>query len=177
MKRMLGTILVVLMAVCIGWAQQPSSDSDAATKEDIEKLFTALHLRDMMQNLMAASFQQSRQIAHDTIKKKDPKVTEEQLKRMDASVDDFAKRLDLSGMLEDMVPVYQRHLTKRDVSTMLAFYDSPTGQKILREQPAMMAEGMQAMRPRMEKMMSDISDQAEKMAKEESNDSTAPAKK
>jgi uncharacterized protein len=125
---------------------------------------------------MMTSMQQSRQIAHDTIKKKDPQVTEEQMKRMDASIDSFTKSLDLSGMLDDMVPVYQRHLTKQDVSAMLAFYDSPTGQKILREQPAMMAEGMQAMRPRMEKMMSDIADQAEKMAQEESKDSTAPAK-
>ena len=58
---------------------------------------------------------------------------------------------------------------------MLAFYDTPTGQKILREQPAMMAEGMQAMRPRMEKMMSDMTDQAENVAKEMS-DST-PTKK
>ncbi len=59
---------------------------------------------------------------------------------------------------------------------MLAFYETPTGQKILREQPAMMAEGMQAMRPRMEKMMSDIADQAENVAKEMSNPTT-PAKK
>jgi len=165
------------MAICIGWTQQASSDNDAATKEDIEKLFTALHLRDMMQNVMAASFQQSRQIAHDTIKKKDPNVTEDQLKRMDASIDNFAKSLNLSGMLDDMIPVYQRHLDKQDVKAMLAFYDSPTGQKMLREQPAMMAEGMQAIRPRMEKMMSDITDQVEEMAKEDQKESTQPAKK
>jgi hypothetical protein len=176
MQRVLGSIFVVLMAACIGWTQQTSSDTVPASKEEIEKLFTTLHLREMMQNIMMTSMQQSRQIAHDTIKKKDPQVTEEQMKRMDASIDSFTKSLDLSGMLDDMVPVYQRHLTKQDVSAMLAFYDSPTGQKILREQPAMMAEGMQAMRPRMEKMMSDIADQAEKVAKEKSKDSTAPAK-
>jgi len=45
-------------------------------------------------------------------------------------------------MLDDMIPVYQRHLTKQDVDSMLAFYNTPTGQKLLREQPAMMAEGM-----------------------------------
>lgn len=176
MKRALGMIFVLLVTACLGWAQQASSDSAPATKEDIEKLFTTLHLPEMMQNVMTASMQQSKQIVHDTIKKKEPELTEEQLKRLDVLMDDFAKKLDLSGMLDDMIPVYQRHLTKQDVSAMLAFYDTPTGQKILREQPAMMAEAMQAMRPRMEKMMSDITDQAEKMAKEDLKDSSAPAK-
>ena len=176
MKRILVVILVGLMAVCTGWTQQASPDSAPASKEDIEKLFAVLHLRDMMQNVMAASFQQSKEIAHETIKKKEPQTTDEQLKRLDATMDNFVKTLDLSGMLDDMVPVYQRRLTKQDVNAMLAFYDSPTGQKILREQPAMMAEGMQAMRPRMEKMMSDITDQAEKMAQEELKGSPTPAK-
>jgi hypothetical protein len=174
MKRVLGAIFVVLVAACVGWTQQASSDDSAATKEDIEKLFTALHLRDLMQNVMRASMQQSKQIAHDAIKKKEPELTADQLRRMDAFMDDFAKKLDLSGMLDDMVPVYERHLTKQDVSAMLAFYESPTGQKMLREQPAMMAEAMQAMRPRMEKMMGDITDEAEKMAKEEQK-ATPPA--
>jgi|SRR5579864_343276 len=177
MKRVLGTIFTVLLAVGIGWTQQVSSDDGPATKEDVEKLFTVLHLRDMMQNIMTASMQQSKQIAHDTLKKKDPDTTEEQLKRMDNVMDNFTKGLDLSGMLDDMIPVYQHHLTKQDISAMLAFYESPTGQKILREQPAMMAEGMQAMRPRMEKMMSEITEQAEKVAKQEPKDSTAPANK
>jgi|SRR5947207_994830 len=164
------------MAACIGWTQQASSDNPAAAKEDIEKLFTTLHLREMMQNLMTTSMQQSKQIARDTIKKKQPELTEEQLKRMDALMDNFVKTLDLSGILDDVIPVYQRHLTKQDVSAMLAFYDSPTGRKILREQPAMMAEAMQAMRPRMEKMISDMTDEAEKMAKENLKDATPPAK-
>ena len=43
MTRVLGTIFVVLMAACIGWTQQASSDNPAAAKEDIEKLFTTLH--------------------------------------------------------------------------------------------------------------------------------------
>jgi hypothetical protein len=65
-----------------------------------------------------------------------------------------------------MVPVYQRHLSKGDVSAMQAFYETPTGQKLLREQPAMTAEAMQAMQPRMQKMMATMMDEAEKMGKE-----------
>ena len=60
---------------------------------------------------------------------------------------------------------------------MLTFYESPTGQKMLREQPQMMAEAMRAVQPRMEKMMSSIMDQAEKMAKEGFADSKPAASK
>jgi hypothetical protein len=35
-------------------------------------------------------------------------------------------------------------LTRSDVRALLAFYSSPPGQKILREQPAMIRESMQA---------------------------------
>ena len=73
----------------------------------------------------------------------------------------------IDGMLDDMVPVYQKHLSKTDVDAMVGFYSSPTGQKILGEMPAMTAEGMQAMQPRMRKMMDDAMERIEKMAKEE----------
>jgi uncharacterized protein len=80
--------------------------------------------------------------------------------------DTLLKSMDLDGMLNDMIPVYQRHLTKSDVAAMAAFYETPTGQKLLREQPAMTAEAMKAVQPRMEKMLSNLMDQAEKTARE-----------
>jgi hypothetical protein len=70
-------------------------------------------------------------------------------------------------MLDDMIPVYQKHLTKGDVDAMGAFYSSPTGQKLLREMPAMTAESMQAAGPRIQAMMEKVMDRAEKMAEED----------
>ena len=49
--------------------------------------------------------------------------------------------------MQSMVPVYQKHLTKGDIDSIVGFYSTPTGQKVLREMPAMMAEAMQAMMP------------------------------
>jgi uncharacterized protein len=174
MKRVWGSLLLVLVLACIGWAQGAPADA-AADKEDVQKLFVTLHLREMMQNLMTTSMQQQKQITHDALKKKIPSMTDDEFKRMDTFVDEFAKTIDMNGMLDDMVPVYQRHLTKQDVNAMLAFYNTPTGQKLLREQPAMMAEGMQAMQPRMQKMMSDLMDKVEQMVTEEKGKSATPA--
>jgi len=56
-------------------------------------------------------------------------------------------------MLQAMVPVYQRHFTKGDVNALIAFYSSPTGQKMLHELPSIMSEAMESMTPLMEKYM------------------------
>lgn len=42
-----------------------------------------------------------------------------------------------------MVPVYQKHFTDKEIDELLKFYGTPTGQKVIREMPATMAEGMQ----------------------------------
>jgi hypothetical protein len=69
-----------------------------------------------------------------------------------------------------MIPVYQKHLNKSDVNAMVGFYSTPTGQKILREMPAMTTEGMQAMQPHLRQMMDDVSSQIQKRVKEQIED-------
>jgi len=72
-----------------------------------------------------------------------------------------------------MVPIYQKHLTKSDLDAILAFYSSPIGQKLQREQPAMMQEGMQAGgeigRRRLGAMMQQMDDFIAKMAQQQPN--------
>jgi hypothetical protein len=98
-----------------------------------------------------------------------PGVTQEDL---DQSMTDAAlKSCNVDDVFDDMIPIYQRHLTQADVSAVLAFYESPTAKKLLKEQPAIMAESMQVTRLRMEKVMGDLMDQIEHMAKEDAHTS------
>ena len=59
-------------------------------------------------------------------------------------------------MFEIMIPVYQRHFTTSDIDAMVAFYSSPTGQKMLNDLPQIIQESMQAMGPMQLQMMQDI---------------------
>jgi hypothetical protein len=65
----------------------------------------------------------------------------------------------------------KRHLTKTDLEAVIAFYKSSAGQKILKEQPAMMAEGMQAgqdiMIKRLPAILDRLNTQIAKLADEE----------
>jgi uncharacterized protein len=56
----------------------------------------------------------------------------------------------MDEMLNDMIPIYQRHFTKSDIDALIAFYSSPAGQKFLHETPAVTAETMRAVYPRIE---------------------------
>ena len=86
---------------------------------------------------------------------------------MDAMSEQTMKDFPVDGMLDDMIPVYQKHLTKSDVQALISFYSTPTGQKMLRELPAMTAEGMQAVYPRIQKQMDETMRKVEQMEDEE----------
>jgi hypothetical protein len=64
-------------------------------------------------------------------------------------------------MIAATVPVYQKHLTKGDVDTMVAFYETPTGQKLLKELPEILSESMQAMMPLLRKQIDSMNHKVE----------------
>jgi len=165
MKRCLISLVLVLAGSCTMLGQQTADDP--ATREDILRLFDVMHIRDQMKQVIDQVGKQMKTMNHEQIRKRDPETTDEQLARLDAMSDRLLRSMPIDGMLDDMIPVYQKHLTKSDVDAMVAFYSTPTGQKILGQMPAMAAEGMQAMQPRLRKMMDETTDKIEKMAEEE----------
>ena len=124
-----------------------------ASREDILKLFDVMQVQDQMRQIMRQVTVQMRSMSREQMKKTDPNITAEQLAQIDARSEKMIESVPVSDMMDDMIPVYQKHLTKADVDAMIGFYATPTGQKILHEMPAMAAEGMQALQPRMRKIM------------------------
>jgi len=165
LKSFLGAGLLAL-SICAGAQTTVSIAPDAASKEDIKKLFEVMHIRQQMEQVMKQVMKQMQAMTHEQIRKRDANVSNEEIARLDAMSEQLVKDMPVEGMLDDMVPVYQKHLTKNDVDAMVMFYSSSTGQKILGEMPAMTAEGMQAMQPRLRKMMDEATVKADKMMRE-----------
>jgi len=173
MKRILMLTFVFLMIALPALAQVADSASAApATRDDILKLFDTMHIRDQMRLVMDSVAKQQREMIREGLKKRAPQMTEQDLARLDQFTSDVLKDFPVDGMLDDMIPVYQKHLNKADVDAMNAFYQSPTGQKMLREMPAMTAESMQASTPRIQAMMDKVMERAEQLAREERNKKT-----
>jgi uncharacterized protein len=161
--RHLSVIPLLLLALSPLFAQ-----SDVpATREDVLKLFDVMKIHEQMTSVMTTIAAQQRTMMHEGMRKHFPQITDEELARLDKFTTDTMKEMPIDGMLDDMIPVYQKHLSRADVDAMSGFYASPTGQKLLREMPAMTAESMQAAGPRIQAMMEKVMDRAEKMAEED----------
>jgi len=173
MTRILRVTVLFLMIALPALAQMAdSASSTPATRDDILKLFDTMHIRDQMRLVMDSVAKQQSEMVREGLKKRAPQMTEQDLARLDQFTSDVLKDFPVDGMLDDMIPVYQKHLNKADVDAMNAFYQSPTGQKMLREMPAMTAESMQASSPRIQAMMDKVMERAEQLAREERNKKT-----
>ena len=114
------------------------------TAEQVMKLLELLQVRDSLQVTLEAVKKQMRNSAEDQFREKILNPSPQQLKSLQAIVDEVFGDISPEDMIKDVVPVYQKHLTRSDVRAMVAFYSSPAGRKILREQPAMVRESMEA---------------------------------
>jgi hypothetical protein len=149
LKSLLCACLLAL-SLCAGAQTTVSIAPDAASKEDVKKLFEVMASREQIGQMMQQLFAQMRSLNREEIKKRRPEVTEGELARMDRESEDLIKNFPLDEMLSDMIPVYQRHFTKSEIDALTAFYSSPPGQKFLHEMPAVTAETMRAVYPRIQ---------------------------
>jgi hypothetical protein len=123
---------------------------DAPSKEDVKRLFDLMASKDQMRQIMVQMVAQMRALTRQEIKKDHPEISAADLARADRQADQLVKDFPLEEMLNDMVPVYQKHFSKSDIDGLIAFYSSATGQKFLHEMPAVTAETMQALYPRIQ---------------------------
>jgi hypothetical protein len=158
-------LAVLLLLTTSALAQQTGVDTPA-TRDDVLQLFSVMNIKQQMRAIMDSMMQQQKSLVHDMARRKNPNVTTEELGRVDRIMDESVKDFPIEGILDDMVPVYQKHLTSADVSAMSAFYSSSTGQKLLREMPAMTSEAMQASYGRLQKQMEAVAERAEKAIKD-----------
>ena len=134
-------------------AQTGASSTEPASREDVQNLFAVLNLDRMMKVTMQAAAEQVKTNLPEIMKQQNIEIPKDQL---DAMTEDMFHDYPMKEVLDSMVPVYQKHLNKTDVANILAFYKSPTGQKMLNEMPEMSKEAMQAANPVMREWMSSL---------------------
>jgi len=148
--KLLRLACFLALSACAGAQTTVSIAPDAASKEDVKKLFEVMASREQISQIMQQVFTQMRSLSREQIKKRHPDVSDEDLARMDHQSEDLLKNFPLDEMLSDMIPVYQRHFTKSEIDALTAFYSSPPGQKFLHEMPVVTAETMRAVYPRIQ---------------------------
>ncbi len=179
--RILAIVCVLVLANGSGVAQT-SAGSDAPSKEDVMRFLELMHVKASMVQMMDGMKSGMKAGAEAGLKEQLPSATPDQLAKADMIADTVFKDFPIDEMFDAMIPIYQKHLTKADLDAVIAFYSSPAGQRLLKEQPAMMAEGMQAgqtiMLKKIPELTQRLNTQIATLAKQEADkNASAPAAK
>jgi uncharacterized protein len=126
MRALLAGVLMAGLACELGAGDLPAKSEDVSTR-DTRKLLQVTGAGQMTLQVMSTLIA--------SIKEQWPNVPE----HVWAEVLGEFKGDDI---VELMIPVYQKHFTHEDVRGLLAFYESPTGRKLLEVQSQLMQESM-----------------------------------
>jgi hypothetical protein len=156
---------------------------DKPTREQLLTLFSVMRIRaqtEEMLKMVPAALQQQLQSEEQEVEiSLSPgggELTDDQKAARDEVTTKYfqmtASIYPMDEMLNDMVEVYQRHLTREDVDAITAFYRSTPGQHILDAQPLMAKEVMPAVMKKLESRNKDLVEHYRK----ELNDAMGPPK-
>jgi hypothetical protein len=153
---------------------------NVASREQIMKLLDLLQVPDSLALTLDAMKEQMKIGALQAFREKVENPSPEQINSVNAIVDDEFKKIGMEDLIKDVVPIYQKHLSRSDVEAVIRFYSSPVGQKIRREQPAMARESLQAtaagQRGKMELLLAKLDLRIEQLIQNEKK-KTAPEQK
>jgi hypothetical protein len=172
MKRFVLVVAAVLFLSWSGFAQT-SSDDSPATKADVERYFQLVKSHDMLKKMLATTTQSMHQLIHEQYVKHQDELPADYEAKIDAMMSNMFDNMPWDEMMQAMVPAYQKHLTKGDIDNLVAFYSTPTGAKLLREMPSILAESMQDAMPLLTQYMETV----QKRVQKETDDMIAQSKK
>src|SRR6476646_12148907 len=161
-------------------ATKAADNGNVASREQIMQLLDLLQVPDSLALTLDAMKEQMKIGALQALREKVENPSPEQINSVNAIVDDEFKKIGMEDLIKDVVPIYQKHLSRSDVEAVIRFYSSPVGQKIRREQPAMARESLQAtaagQRGKMELLLAKLDLRIEQLIQNEQK-KTAPEQK
>jgi uncharacterized protein len=132
------------------------ANDNPASKEQVQKLFEVMEIRQQSHLMMDSLQKQMQAMTAQTIRNRYPQITAAELARANKISEESMKSIPLDAILDDMIPIYQKHLTQTDVDAMIAFYSSPTGHKLMEEMPQITQEAMQVSYLHMQKQIDSV---------------------
>lgn len=123
-----------------------------ASKEQVEQLFTLMHLRTQVESIRKMFPAMMKQQIEEQKNEMEAnagsgtQMSPELQTKIDQLIESFMVKAQniypVEAMLDDMAAIYQRHFTRADVEAYITFYQSPAGQHLLEQQPGIMREYM-----------------------------------
>jgi hypothetical protein len=124
-RQFLGCLLILLAAITPVRAQSKMSPEKDKLIRRVLEVTGAQKTMVQVSSQLIGSFKQSQ-----------PNVPEEFWNRLE-------KKFGSQDLLEHLIPIYDKYYSEQDLIGLLAFYESPLGQKVLSTMPQVMQESMQ----------------------------------
>lgn len=157
-KLFMATAVFVLLCCNLAYTQQTiSPEKKALIKEFLEVTGEHKSANDTTDDMMKLMDQQILKMMSSIIEKDQtltPEEKKDRQKDLDAFVarnmqryrDFFTKTINLDKLIEDIsYPLYDKHFTENELKDLIAFYKTPTGQKLVSVSPALAIEFMTKM--------------------------------
>jgi hypothetical protein len=130
-------ILMLLLSAFIGQVAL-ADELTTAKKEDIKRLMEVTGATNIAKQFASAISQQIFQ----TLKAAGTKIPDRALAVMDTELTSlFSEKMSVpGGFIDQIIPIYDKYFTHQDVREMLAFYQTPIGQKAISVLPAVTNE-------------------------------------
>ncbi len=148
MRRTLVCVLMLLpLALVAQQPVRPSPSPEAAStrpsRTDVLKFLAVMRVRERMEDVRRMALVQARQSVRDLVAEEMPKATPDQINELEGMVDRMVSGYTIQNTLDDMIPIYQKHLTKADIDAVTAFFSSPAGRHFLDNEPLITNEALQ----------------------------------
>jgi hypothetical protein len=153
-SRLAGTLAVVLLA---GHQPALAQDASASHRESVKRLMAVTHVRELTeQSLEMILKQQLEQMP--------------QLAPYASVLRDFYREQLSWGVLEpDLTRIYLEVFTEPEITEMVAFYETPLGQKMLAKMPQLMAKSNEVTSRRMQAAMPQLMQRLEAAMREKAS--------
>jgi uncharacterized protein len=120
-------------------SHETSAKVDGAKETDIRRLMDVTGAKDLGQQIMSAGIAQFRASVTES-QPDNPRVKQ----FADAFALRFEKHFDPRSLTEAVIPIYDKHLSSEDLKELLAYYESPFGQRMLKVLPEVARESQTA---------------------------------
>ncbi|HYG97975.1 MAG TPA: DUF2059 domain-containing protein [Terriglobales bacterium] len=173
MKRIAAlTFCWIVLFATTAFAQttaQRSADPDSATREQVLKMMEVMNLRQQTAETMEAYKAQMSAAVIEDMKARMPNAPAAMFDELKVAFEEMFTEMPVNEMIDAIIPVYQKHLTKQEVEATTAFYSTPEGKSMLRKMPIMVNESMQialaTMREKMDSASVHMSERVQEIMK------------
>ena len=139
--------LALVLPNVLTYAQSATPSANDPSQEQVLKLMDVMNSKQQLSSIMDSMIGQLRTNLsaqlESQLKASDAETQKAAQRALDGMVLDMKSEYNTDELVKELVPIYQKHLTKDEVQSLTDFYSTPAGQALLQKMPVVMQESME----------------------------------